>query len=384
MRILESWMKKKIFTTIFHANNIFGVQAIYNIGSGLKGKKALLSYITSPFCNPHNTGHTNKEEVIEIVYVLNLLGYSVDVIRLDFDIVIDKEYDLIIGQGAGFKVNCDNNPNALKIIYLTESSPSFSLEREKHRYKGIKNSYLLKSKRTNKYLNNEMIDVADKAILIGNEEETKKTYSEYSIYNDISTIEPTSLRSASFCLDKGSDSSRNIVWFGSSGVIHKGLDIAIKAVMSTKSGKLYVAGCTEKDFKMVLKEIGLSKKDVKNKIIFKGKLTVGSEECNKVLKNCAFTLLPSCSEGMSTSILTCLAHGIIPIISKYTGIDMKESIYIESLDTQGVLDAVNKAFNIPNSSIDFIRNDLLKQYKTRFTLDEYHDRLLELLNGHMK
>jgi hypothetical protein len=43
------------------------------------------------------------------------------------------------------------------------------------------------------------------------------------------------------------------------------------------------------------------------------------------METCAFTILPSCSEGMSSSIATCMYAGLIPLVSRETGVDINNS-----------------------------------------------------------
>lgn len=375
-----NWFKARVFAFLRKVNNKFGQQVIYNIGSGNHKKKALVSYITTPFTSISMAKHSNNHELLEIVSVLNRCGYKVDVVRLDIGLKIDRKYDLIFGQGSSFEINCKNNLEAKKIIYLTESSPDFSAIQESTRYKLITNRHLLKGRRTNKYLTNSMIDIADSAILVGNEE-TRNTYLNYDIYETTRKIKPTLLRSKSFILDKKRINKKNIIWFGSSGVIHKGLDLAINGILAKNNYRLYVAGCSKKDFEETLKELKLSPKDIDGKVIFKGRLTVGSSICNEIFNETSFSILPSCSEGMSTSILTCLAHGVIPILSKYTGVDCNDSVYIDDLTVQGIKKTLATLDEMSLETVVGKRERLISEYNDKFNLEYYHKELYSLFSG---
>jgi len=73
-----------------------------------------------------------------------------------------------------------------------------------------------------------------------------------------------------------------------------------------------------------------------------GSMVPSSSRFAEVLDRCDAFLFPSCSEGTSSSALTCCRAGIYPILSRNSGVDLPEGTgtWIESLTVRGVEDAI--------------------------------------------
>ncbi len=53
------------------------------------------------------------------------------------------------------------------------------------------------------------------------------------------------------------------------------------------------------------------------------------------MRQCAFCILPSCSEGQSQSVLEAMNQGLVPLVSRMAGVDMGNfGFYIEPVSIE--------------------------------------------------
>ena len=154
---------------------------------------------------------------------------------------------------------------------------------------------------------------------------------------------PSKLKSNNF-------SKPGFLWFGGAGAVHKGLDLVLDASSEIENDfSLDICGPleNEKDFFELYKP----KIDKKN-IIFHGMVDVESNEMQKLIDKNTFIILPSCSEGMASSVTTCMQFGLIPVITKECGIDLGEhSILIEDLSISEVRKAMKNALSLSKDDL---------------------------------
>jgi hypothetical protein len=116
---------------------------------------------------------------------------------------------------------------------------------------------------------------------------------------------------------------KSILWFGSSGMVHKGLDIAIDFVLAHPEYTLHICGGSrqERDFwNYYMPKI----KACKN-IYMHGFVDIESEQYAHILSQCGILLNPSISEGGAVSVLNVLGNGaLLPVYSEATGIALSE------------------------------------------------------------
>ncbi len=292
-------------------------------------KKVLISYITYPLENDNSkfVSHTAFTECLEILKTFIEEGYSIDLIHCldnEHNLRIKKQrYDIIFGFGKPFYYAAIENPNAIKIIYLTESHPDFSLkaELERNKYFYQRHKRRVHLTRTGSYFKNEDIKTADYGILIGNSVTSQSyLFPEGKLYN----LTPTGLlnKDYNFRLKNLIKTRNNYVWFGSYGAIHKGLDILIDVFNELPEYDLFICGLQPKERRL----FNINRKNIHDI----GFVYVNTPEFIQLMDNCSYVILPSCSEGMATSVLTCMNHGLLPIVTRECGIDLQEwGIYLE-------------------------------------------------------
>ena len=287
-------------------------------------RKALLSYITHPFYIPQNDSrfmrHINIWHAQEIVRVLNRLGYEVDVIDYRDEIFfVEQPYDLFIGHGGvNFEVIVRQLPAHTKKIYFSTGSywkfhndQEISRLEDLHQRRGIR----LPSDRYINYSEDEALHHANGVIGIGNDV-TRSTYADFS---PVIMINGTSLYDDHFewCPKNYDIGRQHYLYFASGGNLHKGLDLLLEA-FSKLEQHLWICSSIDRAFASVF-----SKELVNFDNIHTKKWTQPrSRQFYEVMQRCNYCILPSCSEGQSQSVVECMNQGLIPIVSKATGLDI--------------------------------------------------------------
>jgi hypothetical protein len=104
---------------------------------------------------------------------------------------------------------------------------------------------------------------------------------------------------------------KSFLYFGGNGNIVKGLDLAIEAVTGTDI-QLYICAEPESEYCPKLPP----------NVHPMGFVKVGSKEFQNLTSKCGYVILPSSSEGCATSVTTCMRRGLVPIVTKETGVDV--------------------------------------------------------------
>lgn len=148
---------------------------------------------------------------------------------------------------------------------------------------------------------------------------TKKTYLQYNlkVYSWNNTTHPDTI-----FIDKDfTIAKNNFLWFGGGDIIRKGLDLVIEIFSKNPEISLWIAG----DIKNK-KFIDLYYDELFNtpNIYYLGWIEVNSPEFFNVCRKCAFHIFPSCSEGQAGSVIVTTNAGVIPIISRETGMCVED------------------------------------------------------------
>lgn len=334
-------------------------------------KKVLVSYLP-PFNIDYSNyfGHTNRLESAVIIKSFMQRGFSVDVIPCYTDFykfqLQGKRYDVIFGLGKPFEYACQNNQNAIKIIYLTECSPQLSYENESKRLKYFYDRHKKKLKllRTGKFFNEEMIKNSEYGIFFGNSI-TKKSYLQNYPSLKLQLMSPSGSKNRDFILNKNSV-EKNFLWFGSFGAVHKGLDILLDVFSLLPETKLFICGLSETE-----KWLFDRYKNCKN-IIDMGFILVQSNDYLSLLDRVSFVIHPSACEGMSTSVLTCMRHGLIPVVTPYCGIDVFDFGYLlDDYKVEYVLGFIKKLLAISDLEILNKKEKSFYYANSHFSLKEF-------------
>jgi len=396
MKYLKQFIKDEfpaIFNILKKIYKFFSKKKIVNyFGTNYK-KNTLLSYITHPFIKGQKLSHTSYFEVMSHAKILNELGFNVDIVDYYYDKYIDfSKYNVLVGFGEAFVKYFELGYKHLKTIhYGTGMEICFtnyvSLKRIKDVYskKGV---WLFNSARYIEKSWMPQVTLADAILALGNEicVNSYKKYSNAPIY-PIPGLFYRTQDAYKILQDRNmSNSKTNFLWFGSSGLVRKGLDLALEVFYRRADLTLHICGPikNEPDFeKVYFKELYQTEN-----IITYGFVDITSDVFAKILKTCAFVIFPSCMEGGSPSTLTAIGNGaLIPIITKETTISTGNEIWIEDFTPEAVEEAVNKALSLGEDEIIKMQKENLEYVLKHNSQENYYRELknaIEEILGYKK
>jgi glycosyltransferase involved in cell wall biosynthesis len=311
----------------------------------------LLAYILEPFQHqqgkPISTSHTHHRESVLIAETWLKHGYGVDVIDYrNHEFIPRKKYDFFVSARTHLEaIAARLNPDCIKIAHLdtshhaTNNYASYSrlLDLQRRRHRSLPGSARLMEM-------NRAIEHAHYGVVLGNE----VTLGTYRYANkplfplDVPTVQLFPRDTA-----KNFDECRNrFLWLGSGGMVHKGLDIALEAFAGMPDMHLTVCGPVEveKEFVSTFSQELYHTSNIHTV----GWVDIAGADFQQITRNSVGIVYPSCAEGQAGAVITCLSAGIIPIISRETGIHVGEfGLLLKGLSVEDIRSAVHYVAALP-------------------------------------
>lgn len=381
---------KLLWPYIKRMSEHFFPTAIRNINidlTKLNQKKALIAYTSMVGVDIENIPHANLHHLNQMIYCLVHRDYCIDLCRYD-DVDFFEEnkathYDVLIGMGAVYKKFVQQGNVGKKILFLTENDPKVVVEKYNERivYFMERHPQLSAVRATVRQncFDREMISLSD-AVIVMNSDYNASTL--YEACSTIYTINSNALFNSSyhFCieeLEKEIEQTKlSFVIFGVNGLIHKGLDILIDVFEKLPECTLNVYGISSKEKHLFEK---LSRKNT----IDCGSVNVLSDAfISEVVKKNSFVILDSCSEGMSTGVATCMAHGLIPIVTKETGFIAAPCIFeLPGYKVEDVLNYLkNRILSMNNNEVLRLREATYSFAHENFNICKFTERFNSILD----
>ena len=321
-------------------------QAVVSLKTILPSQgNVLLAYILDPFLLAEgeqlNPGHTHHFESTLLAQSYLDLGYDVDVISyLNRDFVPQKKYVFYINARENFvHISKLLNKDCIKIVHLDTAHFLFNnfaayrrlLDLQRRRGATVEMRVIFDG--------NWAIENCDYATILGNTF-TLSTYS-YARKKIFALPIPTPFPSQ-LPADKNYQACRkNFLWFGSRGLVHKGLDLVLEAFSHLPEFNLTVCGPLSQEPRFV---------ETYHKELYQtpnikavGWVDVTSSVFRDITSNCLGLVYPSCAEGQSGAVITCMQAGLIPVISYESGVDVEErGILLEQCSIEHIIKAVTE------------------------------------------
>jgi glycosyltransferase involved in cell wall biosynthesis len=374
---------KKMLDSIYRRID-FGSVPIFDYFENNFQKRVLISYVTKPFLEEDDFRHSNNAEAIEIAKQFDDRGYAVDIIeysvKYDKNYFENKKYDVVFGLEPVFLAAVNHLKPKKSIYYATGAHFEFQNSAEQERLVNLKKRKGLMLKPRRYVFPHESSSLADAIISIGNDW-TKGTYAGKA--KEVKCI-PVSAYSffslAEVNMEKDWISARkNFLWFNSVGAVHKGLDLLLEIFSKNKDLHLYISGkvAFELDF------IFLYKKELffTENIHFMGWTSPRSKRFKKLATKCAFIVSPSCSEGMSGSLATCMHLGMIPLSSEESGLDIGDcGVMFEDNNIETIEKVIIESSNKSKSWLDEKAEKSCENAKANNTLNNFSIKFGEALD----
>jgi glycosyltransferase involved in cell wall biosynthesis len=131
-------------------------------------------------------------------------------------------------------------------------------------------------------------------------------------------------------------SRRRFLWFGSRGMVHKGLDVVLEAFVQLPEYQLTVIGpvLDEPEFVEIYRKALFHTPNIK----CVGWLDKFSDEFGAVLSQSVAHIFPSCSEAGAASVLETMAAGVIPLVTYEASIDVENfGVLLEDASSETIV-----------------------------------------------
>ena len=296
----------------------------------------------------------------KLAYKLILKGNNVDVSGYDFNSNKFKKYDHVIACYSGVEPPIGKLSN---IIIFTTAWPKFNNNAENIRVNAFNKKYNVNLKPTRNIKETKIsnLEMYRDIYLVGNKW-TRSTYpvelqKKIKILPSQPSFYSKDLVRENVLKQK---ESNKFIFFGSScGLIHKGLDLVLGALEEFGDIDLDIQVMgkidNEKEVVSTLRE------QLKHKSIrLIGWVDIGSKKFMNIFKKASFCLLPTCSEGQSESVITCMANGIIPITTKMSGVDLDEKCIEISNNISSVKNGILKGISLQKEELYIMRKNCIE------------------------
>jgi hypothetical protein len=344
-------------------------------------QRVLISYITKPFKDGIELTHTNFVEVLEIAKIFNSLNYIVDVVDYNYEGYLDyKKYDIVFGFGEPLvnSFNFITKKNIKRIYYGTGMHISVQNHNSLKRIEDVKNkkgNWIIDSGRVVEKAWSQQTTLVDAMIVMGNEE-VKKSYQRY-FDREIYMIDPSFYKVLNFSEivnSKNYDNAKNnYLWFGSNGLIHKGLDLLLEGFKFFPDLHLHVCGPidAESNFQKTYYNELYNTPNIHTY----GFVKMDSAIFKELLLKCAFVIYPSCSEGGSPAVITiCGNGGLIPILTKETTLDVDDfGVIIDSCDIDSVKKSIADSQNFSSDKIKTL-SKIVGKKMNKYSLNNFAEQ----------
>ncbi len=315
-------------------------------GTGKPVGRALLSYILDPYllapgaAEPHS--HTHFWESREIGRILVAAGFELDVVHWTNDTFLPVHpYDLFVD----VRLNLERlgpvlGPECLKVMHIETAHCDFYNPAQRRRLSELEARRGIRLAPYKLLEPNHAIEHADAATILGNRT-TQATYAHAG-----RPLWPVPISQPFlYPWPEGKDFTavrQRFLWFGSGGLLHKGLDRVLEVFAGLPDLELTVLGPIDREPEFV-RAFRRELYETPN-IHTLGWIDVARPGFLDLARRHLALVYPSCSEGQNGGAVTCMHAGLIPVLSRESGLDIAPAYGVE----------------LASSSLDEIRGRVLE------------------------
>ncbi len=328
--------------------------------------RALVAYFPDAFFArgeiPYH--HTHFWESREIAMICCEMGFVTDVIRWDnYSFYPMNSYDLVIDVRMQLpRIAYFLPENCIKIQHIETAYYKVNNRGEMRRLKMLEKRKGVRLKPRRQMEASEALAYADCGIVLGNE----FTARSYENFEKTILRVPISVPFSffPFRLKDWNLARKRFIWFGSGGLVHKGLDLVLEAFALLKDLELFICGpvYNESDFySLYLKELSLPN------IHLLDWVDIYSTEFIELLNSVGFIVFPSVSEGGGGSVVHVMHAGVIPIVTESASVDAYWGYKVKD-SVESVIETVLKASSASKDELEY------RSLKTREFACKYFTR----------
>jgi glycosyltransferase involved in cell wall biosynthesis len=162
------------------------------------------------------------------------------------------------------------------------------------------------------------------------------------------------------------DRARHFLFFGGVDQVRKGLDLLLDVFPALPDLHLHVAGhyALEREFCACYREELYRTSNVH----LHGDIRVGSPDWESLIGQCAFAILPTCSEGQAGSVTQTMHAGLVPVVTPAAGLDVKPfGVELPGEPLPVLAETLARLAAFPPAGMDRLREATLAAARTRFS-----------------
>ncbi len=352
--------------------------------------RVLLSYILEPLEQKASPDHSHTHFFESLCIARSFLerGFLVDGISWEnLHFVPRESYDVVIDVRLNLERWVDDLPSStLKIAHLDTCHWRVNNEAQERRLERLRDRRGVALRPRRLMPPNRLIESADRATYLGNQ----FTAESYGFAKKPLDRIPVSVPfTYDWITDRQFEGTRQrFLWFGSGGLVHKGLDLVLELFARRPDLELVVCGPIERerDFEAHYLEELYRLPNIQTL----GWIDVASHRFLDVVASCSALVYPSCAEGGGASALTCMHAGLIPILTREASVDLTPETGVVLRDSQ--LETIEAAVDEhtqcspaqleerARSAWEWVRTRHSKEHFARH-VSEYVDKLTRDIEG---
>jgi hypothetical protein len=311
----------------------------------------------------------NLGKAQEIPRALNELGFAVDIVDYrNTSFRPRKNYDLFIGHcGINFEQIAQHlDADAAVVYYATGLEWQASSSRQQRRIAEVQQRRGCTISPRDTSSHECAKELADAVICLGE----RAAWSFDGYRNVIAVDNATFPVNWAGWQNKDYRAGRSsFLFFSGIGNVLKGLDLVLEAFAGT-SLEIYICTVIEPDFARAFhRELT----EFPN-IHVENWIRMRSPRFEELASKCDWIIFPSCSEGHPNSVIECMAHGLLPIVSEGANIELpRGGIAIERLDPEGVRSAALRASQMDPGEIESASRSLVDEVRIRYSPQRFRE-----------
>lgn len=310
-------------------------------GSSTTKGRLLFSYFTDPFLllpgQSFSTRHSNYWEAHEIASIFLEKGYVVDVIdEKNTSWQPKRRYELMFSTGPSLeRLSGKLGPDCKTIFYILTSHWKANNANELARLEDLKKRVGVTLATRRLIPPNKSFELAHCVVGLGNQV-TFNTFlqagSTSGIDKQIWSVPSSTISQYPAPKKAWAEARKRFVWIGGGGAVHKGLDLVLEVFKKNTDLILYVCGPVQAEVDFVQ----LYQKELfeTSNIHTVGRIDVAGKQFADICGQCVAIVHPSCAEGQSGAVITAMHAGLIPIVSRESGVNVQD--FGKTLDILGI------------------------------------------------
>lgn len=355
---------------------------------GERRGRVLFSYIVDPFllAGPAEIpySHTHFWESWTIAHTWAELGFEVDCVSwVNHDFLPRKHYDIVIDVRTNLERWAPLLPSALKVLHADTAHYTFNNAAQQRRQRDLLARRGISLAGHKLLPENLAAEVADAIVVLGN----RFTQSTYTFAGKPVLHVPVSVPfEYPWPEGKNFEAVRHrFLYFGSGGLVHKGLDLVLEAFAGMPENELLICGPIrrERDFERAFFRELYQTPNIRTL----GWVDVAPSSFQKLASSCLALVYPSCSEGGGSSVYTCMHAGLVPMVNFEVSVDVDPSfgVPLHQVDPASIRQAVTELAARPAAELEKMaraaQNQARQVSSKEIFVAAYRKAALSLIDG---